>query len=137
MSTNTHFQVIYFIYYLITASNRHRLSFTVVYRTVASNGTCDSVRPVIAYLGFVFQVVHRLILVFFIVFDYSWPVWMLAETRLNNNCSFVIVKCGRKGILDGRDSMSGSIPANISFSLQVSVNEMCFPIIIPVKRKNI
>ena len=63
---------------------------------------------------------------------------MLAEPRLDNNCSLIIAKCGRKGILDGRDSkMSGSITANISFSLQVSVNKMCFPIIIPVKRKNI
>ena len=37
---------------------------TVVYRTVVSNGICDSVRPVIANLGFVFQVDHRFILVF-------------------------------------------------------------------------
>ena len=35
---------------------------TVVYRTVASNGTCDSVRRVIAYLGFGFQAGHLFIL---------------------------------------------------------------------------
>ena len=40
------------------------LIHTVVYRTVASNGTCDSVRPVINHLGFVFQVGHLFILVF-------------------------------------------------------------------------
>ena len=64
---------------------------------------------------------------------------MLSEMRLDNNCSLIIAKCGRKGLLDGRDSkMSGLITANIFFfSLQVSVNKMCFPIIIPVKRKNI
>ena len=76
--------------------------------------------------------------IFFIVFDYSQPVWMLVETRLGNNCSLIIAKCGRKGLLDGRDSkMSGSITANISFSLQGSANKMCFLIIIPVKRKDI
>ena len=75
---------------------------------------------------------------FFVVFDYSQLVWMLAETRLGNNCSLIIAKCERKGLLDGRDSkMSGSITANISFSLQESVNKMCFLIIIPVKRKDI
>ena len=111
---------------------------TVVYWTVASNGTCDSVQRVIAYLGFGFQVGHLFILFFFIVFDYSQPVWMLAETRLDNNCSLIIAKCERKGLLDGRDSkMSGSITANISFSLQGSVIKMCFLIIIPVKRKDI
>ena len=74
----------------------------------------------------------------FIVFDYSQPVWMLAETRLGNNCSLIIAKCERKGLLDERDSkMSGSITANISFSFQGSVNKMCFLIIIPVKRKDI
>ena len=43
-------------------------NFTVVYRTVASNGTCDSVRRVIAYLGFGFQVGHLFILFFFLLF---------------------------------------------------------------------
>ena len=63
---------------------------------------------------------------------------MLAATRLGNNCSLVIDKYERKGLLDGRDSnMSGSITENRSFSLQVSVNKMCFLIIIPVKRKDI
>ena len=76
--------------------------------------------------------------IFFIVFDYSQPVWMLAEMRLCNNCSLIIAKCERKVLLDGRDSkMSGSITANISFSLQGSINKMCFLIIIPVKRKDI
>ena len=46
---------------------------TVVYWTVASNGTCDSVRPVIANLEFVFQVGHLFILLF-----------LLAETRLDS-----------------------------------------------------
>ena len=106
---------------------------------MASNGTCDSVRRLIAYLGFGFLVGHLFILFFFfIVFDYSQPVWMLVETRLGNNCSLIIAKCGIKGLLDGRDSkMSGSITANISFSLQGSVNKMCFLIIIPFKRKDI
>ena len=63
---------------------------------------------------------------------------MLAETRLGNNCSPIIAKCERKGLLDGRDSnMSGSITENISFSVQVSVNKMCFLITIPAKRKDI
>ena len=107
----------------------------MVYRTVASNGTCDSVRRVIAYLGFGFKVSH--LFISFIVFDYSQPVCMLAETRLGYNYSLTIAKCERKGLLDGRDSkMSGSITANIFFSLQGSVNKMCFLIIIPVKRKD-
>ena len=107
---------------------------TVVYQTVASNGTCDSVRPVITFLGFVFQVGHLFILVFLLFLITARQF----EMRLDNNCSLIIAKCGRKGLLDGRDSkMSGSITGNISFSLQVSVNKMCFPIIIPVKRKNI
>ena len=38
---------------------------TVVYRTVASNGTCDSVRRVIAYLAFGFQAGHLFILFFY------------------------------------------------------------------------
>ena len=63
---------------------------------------------------------------------------MLAETRLGNNSSLIIAKCQRNGLLDGRDSnMSGSITENISFSFQVSVNIMCFLIIILVKRKDI
>ena len=41
---------------------------TVVYRTVASNGTCDSVRRVIALLGFGFQTGHLFILYFFLLF---------------------------------------------------------------------
>ena len=118
--------------------NMKAVNFTVVYRTVASNGTCDSVRRVIAYLGFRFQAGHLFILFVLIVFDYSQPVWMLAETGLGNNCSLIIANCERKGLLDGRDSkMSGSITANTSFSLQGSVNKMCFLIIIPVKRKDI
>ena len=60
---------------------------TVVYRIVVSNrlrlcltgnhilGVCISARSLV-YL-----------FLFFIDFDYSHPVWMLAETRLDNNCS--------------------------------------------------
>ena len=88
----------------VYGSHNKRVNITVVYRTVASNGTCDSVRRVIAYLGFGFQADHLFILFyFFIVFDYSQPVWMLAETRLDNNCSLVIAKCWRNGLLVGRD----------------------------------
>ena len=112
---------------------------TVVYRTVASNGTCDSVRRVIAYLGFGFQVGHLFILfffIFFIVFDYNQPVWMLAETRLDNNCSLVIAKCWRNGLLVGRDfKTQWTIAANIAFSLRLSVRKMYFPIIFSVKTK--
>ena len=75
----------------------------MVYRTVASNGTCDSVRRVIAYLGFGFQAGHLFILFFVIAFDNSQPVWMLAETRLDNNCSLIIAKCWRNGLLVGGD----------------------------------
>ena len=46
----------------------NKFKITVVYRTVASNGTCDSVRRVIAYLGFGFQVGHLFILIFFYCF---------------------------------------------------------------------
>ena len=110
----------------------------MVYRAVASNGTWDSVRPVITYLGVCISGRSPVYFSIFIVFDYSQPVWMLAETKLDHDCSLIIAKCGRKGLLDRRDTkMSGSITANISFSHQVSINKMCFPIIIPVKRQNI
>ena len=94
---------------------------------MASNGTCDSVRRVIAYSGFGFQVGHLFILFFFIVFDYSQPVWMLAEMRLGNNCSLIIAKCERKVLLDGRDSkMSGSITANIPKTLSITKVQFTF-----------
>ena len=111
--------------------------YTGLYRTVASNGTCDSVRRVIAYLGFGFPVGHLFIFFFFlIVFDYSRPVWMLAETRLDNNCSLVIAKCWRNGLLVGRDFQTQwTITENIAFSLRLSVKKMYFPIIISVKTK--
>ena len=90
----------------------------MVYRTVASHGTCDSFRPVIANLGFVFQVGHLFILLFFIIFDYSLSVGMLAETRLDNNYSLVVAKCWRNGLLVGRDfKTQWTITANVAFSL--------------------
>ena len=74
--------------------------------------------------------------VFFIVFDYSQPVWMLAETRLDNNCSLVITKCWRNCLLVGRDfKTQRMITANMVFSLRLSFKKMYFPIIISVKRK--
>ena len=73
---------------------------------------------------------------FFIAFDYSQPVWMLAETRLDNNCSFVIAKYWRNGLLVGRDFRTQwKITTNMAFSLRLRVKKMYFPIIISVKRK--
>ena len=73
---------------------------------------------------------------FFIVFDHSQPVWMLAETRLDFNCSLVIAKCCRNGLLVGRDfKTQWTITANIAFSLRLSVKKMYLPIIISVKTK--
>ena len=75
-------------------------------------------------------------ILFFIVFDYSQPVWMFAESRLDNNCSLVIAKCWRNGLLVGRDfKTQWTITANMAFSLRLSVKKMYFPIIISVKRK--
>ena len=93
-----------------------------------------TVRRVIAYLGFGFQVGR--LFYFSIVCDYSQPVWMLAETRLDTNCSLVIAKCWRSGLLVGRDFKTQlTITENIAFSLQLSVKKMYFPIIISVKTK--
>ena len=44
------------------------ICITVVYRTVDSKGTCDSVRPVIANLAFDFQVGHLFILFIYFYF---------------------------------------------------------------------
>ena len=82
------------------------------------------------------SLVYFIYLFICIVFDYSQPVWMLAETRLDNNCSLVIAKCWRNGLLVGRDfKTQWTITANMAFSIRLSVKKMYFPIIISVKRK--
>ena len=74
-------------------------------------------------------------ILFFIVFDYSQPVWMLAERRLDNYCSLVIAKCWRNGLLIGRNfKTQWTITANMAFSLRLSVKKMYFPIIICQKK---
>ena len=59
--------IFFFFFKLISFANIQCIN-TVVYRTVASNGTCDSVRRVIAYLAFGFQAGHLFILFFFYCF---------------------------------------------------------------------
>ena len=54
-------------------ANHAALLITVVYRTVASNGTRDSVRRVIAYLAFGFQVGHLFILLILLFFITASP----------------------------------------------------------------
>ena len=83
----------------------------------------------------VFQVGHLFVL-FFYCFWLQPARWMLAEKRLDNNCSLVIAKCWKTSLLVGRYFKSQwTITENMAFSLWLSVKKMHFPIIISVKRK--